>query len=119
MRAATWYFDIISPFAYLALTQFHTLPEDLDIEFVPVLFAGLLKSHGHKGPAEIEAKRTQTYRMCVWQARQLKVPFTLPPAHPFNPLPLLRLLVGAGATCANTQAVFEALGARRSTRCRV
>ena len=54
---ATWYFDFISPFAYLHFKQFKQLPAGLTIEYVPVLFAGLLKANGTKGPAEIADKR--------------------------------------------------------------
>lgn len=48
-----WYFDFISPYSYLHLKQFGRLPPDLEIEYVPILFAGVLKHYGHKGPAEI------------------------------------------------------------------
>ena len=41
---ARWYFDIVSPYAYLHLKRFGELHPALDIEFVPVLFAGLLTS---------------------------------------------------------------------------
>ena len=62
MQKAKWYFDFISPFAYLQLGRFKELPQDLDIEPVPVLFAGLLKHWGHLGPAEIPSKRRFVYR---------------------------------------------------------
>ena len=41
-RSAEWYFDFISPFAYLQFKHFHRLPADLEVRLVPVLFAGLL-----------------------------------------------------------------------------
>ena len=50
---ATWYFDIISPYAYLHFKLHDKIAAPLKIEYVPVLFAGLLKAHGMKGPAEI------------------------------------------------------------------
>ncbi|MBL8377951.1 MAG: 2-hydroxychromene-2-carboxylate isomerase [Burkholderiales bacterium] len=106
---ATWYFDVISPYAYLHFRQFDRLPAGLTIEYVPVLFAGLLKAHGHKGPAEIVEKRRQTYRMCVWQARESGIAMRFPPAHPFNPLHVLRLIVAAGATQAAVAAAFEVI----------
>ncbi|HZI83648.1 MAG TPA: DsbA family protein, partial [Casimicrobiaceae bacterium] len=95
MPSADWYFDFVSPFSYL---QFELLPRferSLRIRYRPVLFAGLLQAHGHKGPAEIPAKRRFTYRHVVWQARSLGVPLKFPAAHPFNPLPLLRLAIAA------------------------
>ncbi len=107
MRHARWYFDIISPYAYLALKQFGSLHDELEIEYVPVLFAGLLKHWEHKGPAEIPAKRVQTYRACVFTARQLGIPFRMPPAHPFNPLHALRLLCAAPVTRAKVEAAFD------------
>ena len=109
MRAAVWYFDVISPFSYLHLRQFERLPSDLEIEYVPVLFAGLLKAHGQKGPAEIAQKRVQTYRMCVFTALQAGIPLRFPPAHPFNPLHALRLLCGAQPTPAHVNAVFDCI----------
>lgn len=109
MRPATWYFDVISPFSYLHLKQFDRLPGDLEIAYVPVLFAGLLKANGQKGPAEIAQKRVQTYRMCVFLADAAGIPFRFPQAHPFNPLHALRLLCGAGATAAHVHAVFDCI----------
>ncbi len=109
MRPATWYFDVISPFSYLHLKQFGRLPGDLDVEYVPVLFAGLLKANGQKGPAEIAQKRVQSYRMCVFLAREAGVEFRFPPAHPFNPLHALRLICGAQPTAAHVHAVFDCI----------
>ena len=96
MTKAVWYFDFISPFAYLQWQELARLPESLKISHRPVLFAGLLNHWGHKGPAEIPAKRRHTYRYCRWLAEQRNIPFTLPPAHPFNPLKALRLAVALG-----------------------
>jgi len=89
-----WYFDFISPFAWLQAEEFARRPE-LDIACKPVLFAGLLEHWGQLGPAEIPPKRSFTYRYTVWRARQLGLPVRLPRAHPFNPLPLLRLTLVA------------------------
>ncbi len=107
MRTALWYFDVISPFAYLHLKQFARIAQPLVIEYRPVLFAGLLAHWGTKGPAELPAKRRHTYRQCAWTARTLGVPFTMPPLHPFNPLKLLRLLTGLGAPRAAVEAAFD------------
>lgn len=84
-----WYFDFVSPYSYLGLHRLKDVKPK--INYKPVLFAGLLKHWGQKGPAEIPAKRKWTYRSCDWQARKLGLPFRFPAAHPFNPLPHLRL----------------------------
>jgi 2-hydroxychromene-2-carboxylate isomerase len=79
----------------------------LRIHYRPVLFAGLLKAHAHKGPAEIPAKRRFTYRFLVWQARKLGVPFKFPAVHPFNPLPLLRLAIAADCDPDAVRRIFR------------
>ncbi|MDT8998179.1 2-hydroxychromene-2-carboxylate isomerase [Paucibacter sp. APW11] len=93
MKSLRFYFDPISPYAALAFAR---LPEALQglsysVDYVPVLFAAMLKAGGQKGPAEIPAKRAWTYRQIAWAAHRLQIPLQLPAAHPFNPLPLLRL----------------------------
>jgi 2-hydroxychromene-2-carboxylate isomerase len=98
MKTITFWFDPISPFAYLAFEQ---LPQALvgcsyAVEYRPVLFAALLNHWGHKGPAEIEPKRAWTFRHIAWLAHRGGIAMQMPAAHPFNPLPLLRLAIAAG-----------------------
>jgi len=102
-----WYFDFVSPYAYLQLMDFKRLPDSLEIRYRPVLFAGLLKHWGQKGPAEIPAKRRQTYRQCQWLADRAGVPFKFPPVHPFSPLRPLRLCIALGTEPAVIGAIFE------------
>jgi 2-hydroxychromene-2-carboxylate isomerase len=72
-----------------------------------VLFAGLLNHWGQKGPAEIPAKRQWTYRWCTWWAGELGIPFRFPAAHPFNPLPHLRLALACGSRPQAVKRIFE------------
>ncbi len=104
---ASWYFDLISPFSYLHLKQFHRLPADIEIEYVPVLFAGMLKHWENKGPAEVPPKRIYMYRQLTWLAAHLGIPFKMPPSHPFNSLHGLRLLIAAGVTRASVETAFD------------
>lgn len=92
LGAIRFYFDFVSPYAYLAWTQIHALAtkHDRDVAPVPVLFAGLLNACGQKGPAEIPAKRVYMFKNVLRLARGLGVPLTPPPSHPFNPLLALR-----------------------------
>ena len=103
----SWLFDLISPFAYLSLKQLDRLPAGTRIEYVPILFAGLLQHHGQLGPAEIESKRRFTYRFVTWRARQLAIPLRMPPSHPFNPLHALRLVVAAGSSRDAVETAFD------------
>lgn len=109
MPSIVWYFDFISPFAYFALPGLGRLPEGTRLQYRPILFAGLLKHFGQKGPAEIVPKRKWTYRACIWHARQHRIPFQMPAAHPFNSLPFLRLAIAAGNSPTAIQTIFDAL----------
>jgi 2-hydroxychromene-2-carboxylate isomerase len=104
---ADWYFDFISPYAYLQFKHFHRLPKALNLTLRPVLFAGLLGHWGTKGPAEIPAKRIQTYQYCDWYAKRLSLPFKTPPAHPFNPLKILRLAIALNSSATAIEAIFD------------
>ena len=109
MKKADWYFDFISPFAYIAFSGLERLSARLEIRHRPVLFAGLLNHWGQKGPAEIPAKRVWTYRWCAWSAAQQGIAFRSPAVHPFNPLPFLRLAIAAGNTPQAIRRIFEAV----------
>ncbi len=94
-QAYDWYFDFISPFAYLNWMRLRRDFPEIRIQPKPVLFARLLNHWKQLGPAEIPGKRIHTYRMVLWQARQAGIPLRFPPAHPFNPLLALRLALTA------------------------
>ena len=95
MKQINFWFDPVSPFAYLAFERLPQVLEGLSysVRFRPVLFAGMLKTWGQKGPAEIEPKRAWTYRQVAWLAHQQGTLLQLPHPHPFNPLALQRLAV--------------------------
>lgn len=102
-----WYFDVISPFAYLQWPKVQALAAQREVVLVPVLLAALLAARGQKGPAEIPGKREFTYRHVLWQARAAGMGLRFPPAHPFNPIAALRLCIAAGNTLAAVDAVFD------------
>lgn len=102
-----WYFDFISPFAYLQWRHLQRERPELSLQPRPVLLAGLLDHWRSVGPAEIPAKRRFTYRFVLWQARRMGVPLRFPPAHPFNPLPGLRLCIAAGCDDRAVSLLFD------------
>ena len=104
-----WVFDVISPFAYLALPRLEELPAGIELVVVPVLLAALLDRFGQRGPAEIPSKRRFTYRFVLWRARRLGLPLRMPPAHPFNPLAALRLIIAAGSERRAAETVLKAV----------
>jgi 2-hydroxychromene-2-carboxylate isomerase len=107
MRKAIWYFDFVSPFAYICLHRLGELPADVTIEYRPVLFAGLLNHWGQKGPAELATKRRYTYRWSYWWANSLGIPLRYPAAHPFNPLHHLRLAIACGSKPEAVLRIFD------------
>ena len=107
MKNANWYFDFLSPFTYLQNCRIDEFSPDLNIQRKPVLFAGLLKHWGTKGPAELPAKRLFTYQHVHWLADQLEAPLRFPEKHPFNPIALLRLCIAGGCTKNAVDAIFK------------
>ena len=93
MKQIDFWFDPVSPYAYLA---FERMPEALvglsySVSYRPIVFGALLKHHAHKGPAEIEPKRAWTFRQVHWLAHRAGIALDTPARHPFNPLALSRL----------------------------
>jgi 2-hydroxychromene-2-carboxylate isomerase len=87
-----YYFDPISPYVWLSAPAIERIEAaGARVVFEPVLFAAMLHAHGHKGPAEIEAKRAYTFRDVMRQAARQGLAFAGPPGHPFNPLMALRM----------------------------
>jgi 2-hydroxychromene-2-carboxylate isomerase len=59
------------------------------------------------GPAEITPKRAFTYSQVRWRARRDGIALTIPEAHPFNPLKLLRLAIHLGGSEAIVRRLYE------------
>jgi 2-hydroxychromene-2-carboxylate isomerase len=87
------FFDFISPYSYLAFTQAKALGARVgrEVEPKPVLLAGILNALGTKGPAEVPARRAYLMKDLLRAAHRAGVSIALPPTHPFNPLPALRV----------------------------
>jgi 2-hydroxychromene-2-carboxylate isomerase len=107
MQTLDWYFDFVSPYAYLQHTVFPALPEGVEVRRKPVLFGALLNRAGTLGPAEIPGKREFTYRQVLWLADRHRVPIRLPPRHPFNPLSALRLAVALDVSPGVVRRIFQ------------
>ena len=111
MKHITFYFDVISPYAYLAFEQLPEALADLSYSvcYQPVLFGAVLGHHGQLGPAEITPKRAWTYRQVLWLAHSRGVDLQMPASHPFNPLALLRLAVASSSSGQPNRYVTELL----------
>jgi 2-hydroxychromene-2-carboxylate isomerase len=111
MRDIHFYFDVISPYAWLA---FKALPSAFEgiahrVHYHPVVFGAMLKHHGQLGPAELPGKRDWTYRQVMWLAKQHGTVLQMPASHPFNSLALQRMAVAASSNGEPAREVVEAI----------
>ena len=93
MRNLDFYFDYLSPYAYLGSLEIAEVcaRHDVALELRPVLFAGLLDHWGQRGPAEIPPKGRHAFRECLRYAVLHDIPLRSPRHHPFRPLTALRV----------------------------
>ncbi len=93
MTVLDFYFDYLSPYAYLAFLEIPDLCDRHEVELRarPVLFAGLLDHWGQRGPAEIPPKGRHAFRECMRYALLRDIPLRSPRQHPFRPLTALRV----------------------------
>ena len=116
MTTVKFYFDVISPYAWLAWRPLVGIVarHNLNLQPVPVLFAGLLQANGQLGPAEIPRKRLWLIKDVMRRAASQGLKVSVPPTHPFNPLLALRVAGNGSAhqTGTNEQVARCSLAAR-------
>lgn len=105
--AAVWYFDVVSPFAYLAFPKVLAVARRHPVLLRPIVFGAVLTHWGQLGPAEIAPKRTHTYQLCQFLAGRAGMPLRFPPRHPFRSLEALRLLAALDGEADAVRAVFD------------
>ena len=93
MTTLQFYFDFISPYAYLASERIEALALRNQCQLVwrPILLSALLTHNQQRGPAEIPDKRRYTFKNLLRLCHDEKLPLQPPPAHPFNSLLPLRV----------------------------
>lgn len=107
METVRFFYDPISPYVWLATKQIARIEAaGVHLEMEPVLFAGLLKAHGIKGPAEVPAKREFVFRDVMRIADAHGLPFRGPPGHPFNPLLALRMCLAIRSLTSRRRFTF-------------
>jgi 2-hydroxychromene-2-carboxylate isomerase len=106
-RSIDFYFDYLSPYAYLAWLRLPEVctPRKVQIVARPVLFAGLLNYWGHLGPAEIPPKGQHVFKACARFAAMAGIPFRSPRYHPFRPLTALRVSLAEVAQDRQTDVI--------------
>ena len=106
-RIIDFYFDYLSPYAYLAWLCLPEVTDPRDVEIVPrpVLFAGLLNHWGQLGPAEIPPKGGHVGRETGRFAALRGIPLRMPRYHPFRPLVALRVSLAVVSHDRQKQAI--------------
>jgi 2-hydroxychromene-2-carboxylate isomerase len=112
MRTVDFYFDYLSPFAYLASRQISEVcrRSGCAVQFRPILFPAVLDHWGQRGPAEIAPKSLHTFKECLRYALSHGIALRAPRLHPFNPLLALRVTWAAGSDSEREQIAHALYG---------
>ena len=110
-----FFFDVHSPYSYLAATQLPALEKRVGVRatWVPVLLGGIFKETGNRSPASLPAKARYTWLDVHRYALRYGVPVHFPSWFPGNSLAPMRMLTAAfegdeGTGRRLTMACFQA-----------
>ena len=92
IKSFEFYFDFISPYAFLAHKKIKNIEEKnlIKIKYKPILLGGLHNLHGIKAPAFIPAKAKHMIRDCKLIAEKNKIKFKFNSYFPIKSLNLMR-----------------------------
>ena len=90
IKEIDFYFDFISPYAYLAYQKIQTLPKDIRINYKPILLGGLHNLEGITAPAFIKSKLKNMINDCNLIAKKNKFDFKWNDKFPINSLNVMR-----------------------------
>ena len=107
MPSADWYFDFVSPFAYLQSEQLGLARPRVAVRYRPVLFAGLLEATARRGRRRFRRSARSRIASSSGRRKSSASPLKFPPEHPFNPLPLLRLALACDCDPQAVQRIFR------------
>ena len=89
-KEVEFYFDFISPYAYLAYKKIQSLPNDIKIKYKPVLLGALHNLEGITAPAFIKPKLKHMISDCDLIANKNKSNFIWNSKFPINSLSVMR-----------------------------
>jgi len=89
-KEVEFYFDFISPYAYLAYKKIQSLPKDIKIKYKPVLLGALHNLEGITAPAFIKPKLKHMISDCDLIANKNKSNFFWNSKFPINSLNIMR-----------------------------
>ena len=89
-KSIDFYFDIISPYSYLAHKKIITLKKKINFNYKPILVGGLHNLQGITAPAFIKSKLNHMINDCVLFAKKDNIEFIWNSKFPINSLSLMR-----------------------------
>lgn len=96
MKSVEFYFDLGSPYSYLAYYRLLQMAEQQEIQIVykPILLGGVFKATGNRSPIEIPVKGVYSILDMQRWAEYYHIPMQMNPHFPMNTLTLMRILTG-------------------------
>ena len=96
MKSVEFYFDLGSPYSYLAYYRLLQIAEQQEIQIVykPILLGGVFKATGNRSPIEIPVKGAYSILDMRRWAEYYQIPMQMNPHFPMNTLTLMRILTG-------------------------
>ncbi|MDH0712479.1 2-hydroxychromene-2-carboxylate isomerase [Acinetobacter johnsonii] len=96
MKTVEFYFDLGSPYSYLAYYRLLQIAEQQEIQIVykPILLGGVFKATGNRSPIEIPVKGVYSILDMQRWAEYYQIPMQMNPHFPMNTLTLMRILTG-------------------------
>ena len=96
MKSVEFYFDLGSPYSYLAYYRLLQMAEQQEIQIVykPILLGGVFKATGNRSPIEIPVKGVYSILDMQRWAEYYQIPMQMNPHFPMNTLTLMRILTG-------------------------
>ncbi|MDH1799829.1 2-hydroxychromene-2-carboxylate isomerase [Acinetobacter johnsonii] len=96
MKSVEFYFDLGSPYSYLAYYRLLQIAEQQEIQIVykPILLGGVFKATGNRSPIEISVKGVYSILDMQRWAEYYQIPMQMNPHFPMNTLTLMRILTG-------------------------
>ena len=89
-KSIDFYFDIISPYSYLAHKKIITLNKKINFNYKPILVGGLHNLQGITAPAFIKSKLNHMINDCILFAKKDNIEFIWNSMFPINSLSLMR-----------------------------
>lgn len=92
MKTVEFFYDLVSPYSYLAYAQLGSICDERDVDLVlrPMLLGAVHKAAGVKAPIEIEAKSRYQMRDIHRWAEHYGLPLDFPDPFPFRTLKTMR-----------------------------